>query len=629
MTEEPFQNYPLPDLFFKSRSHQSGWQYLLLGIKDKEPYLLVSGEYGAGKTLLCLRLLRGLSAKRDYFPHAFISTPNSTYFDILKKIGGALGVSPSLSCESSLQREILEVFEAQENPSPFFLVLDDVQDLDAETLHNLRLFANFSCNGKFPFRLLLFAHTSFLRRLKSPALRSLDQRIKRRFHLSSLQPEETKEYIYFRLLSSGARGRPFFDDAAIFRIHEVSAGVPRLINNLCDACLLIGAGEELSVIDERTVRRGEAYLGMTDLEMGHPASVVGQSTPSCMEPESRTSSVFDRQDLKDFQEKDPHGQESTQAGAAMDFTEMPGSDRPDHLEQVVPEWEHGEGRGVAFARNGFFRNRRGRLFFLVLLFVFVFVLGFFWQRSGVGLSSSGSALPDPVDDEIAFWHSQERDAATGRIQGEGEAAPATTSEKSIESVAGEGRALPDRSAARRGRAGGRNPDMEAPEPKREGDGGGGKLPRVESSPQIVRFEDKQYALVLSSCRRKDSAVTVLENRSVNGLEFALGIGQVSYGNGPPWWVVHNGTFPSREAAIAAAKALGDPEALIRRLPYFILEKRYATPDAARERCRTLRLQGLFPFLVEDGEGIGVCLGRYDTLEHAVAQMRTSRVVEDS
>jgi hypothetical protein len=171
--------------------------------------------------------------------------------------------------------------------------------------------------------------------------------------------------------------------------------------------------------------------------------------------------------------------------------------------------------------------------------------------------------------------------------------------------------------------------MEAPEPKREGDGGGGKLPRVESSPQIVRFEDKQYALVLSSCRRKDSAVTVLENRSVNGLEFALGIGQVSYGNGPPWWVVHNGTFPSREAAIAAAKALGDPEALIRRLPYFILEKRYATPDAARERCRTLRLQGLFPFLVEDGEGIGVCLGRYDTLEHAVAQMRTSRVVEDS
>lgn len=178
--------------------------------------------------------------------------------------------------ESALQREILEVFEQQESPQAFFLILDDAQDLDADTLHNLRVFANFTCNGVFPFRLILFAHTSFLQLLKSPGLCSLDQRIKRRFHLTSPQPAETREYIYFRLLNSGARGRPFFEENAIHRIHSRSKGVPRLINNLCDACLLIGAGEELGAIDEGIVDRAGADLGMSSDKGGDGAAVLPQ-----------------------------------------------------------------------------------------------------------------------------------------------------------------------------------------------------------------------------------------------------------------------------------------------------------------------------------------------------------------
>lgn len=82
MTEEPFQNYPLPDLFFKSRSHQAGWRYLLLGIKAREPYLLVTGEYGAGKTLLCLRLLKGWLKSRPPFrtPSSLRPTPAISIF---------------------------------------------------------------------------------------------------------------------------------------------------------------------------------------------------------------------------------------------------------------------------------------------------------------------------------------------------------------------------------------------------------------------------------------------------------------------------------------------------------------------------------------------------------------------
>ncbi len=125
--------------------------------------------------------------------------------------------------------------------------------MDILTLNKLRLFANFNIEGFFPIRLLFFSYLSFLDKLKSDIFQPLNQRIKRRYSLEPFNFQETREYIYFRLVRSGAHGVPLFTDDAIQGIFDHSKGIPRIINNICDGCLLLGASQGLTTIDKTIV----------------------------------------------------------------------------------------------------------------------------------------------------------------------------------------------------------------------------------------------------------------------------------------------------------------------------------------------------------------------------------------
>jgi hypothetical protein len=117
------------------------------------------------------------------------------------------------------------------------------------------LLASSNFNGHFPIRLIFFAHHNFSRLLEHKTLVALGQRIRRIYHLTGLNFEETREYIYFRLLYSGASGTPVFDDKAIQLIQQVSKGSPRLINNLCDNCLIIASSQKINLIDPGIVHK--------------------------------------------------------------------------------------------------------------------------------------------------------------------------------------------------------------------------------------------------------------------------------------------------------------------------------------------------------------------------------------
>ncbi|MGA2026522.1 MAG: ATP-binding protein, partial [Syntrophobacteraceae bacterium] len=84
MKMEAFSSQPLPNVFFNSRTHKEAWHYLAYGIDSKEPFLLLSGEYGMGKTTLCLRLIQALRGKK--LPFVFVSTPTNTYAALLRRI---------------------------------------------------------------------------------------------------------------------------------------------------------------------------------------------------------------------------------------------------------------------------------------------------------------------------------------------------------------------------------------------------------------------------------------------------------------------------------------------------------------------------------------------------------------
>ena len=252
MKIEAFGNIPLLKVFFKSKTHQSGWHYLLYGISSEESFLIVSGDYGMGKTTLCLGLIRLLKKKKN-LPFAYISTPNYGFGNIIAEIAAKLNLTPTGEEEAGTLGLIYQHFRDQKKPKGFYIIIDDAHDLDISSLEKLRSLANFNHNGFFPFRFIFFAHSSFLDKLKAPNLIPLDQRFKRRSHLDHFNLQEVKEYIFSRLYKSGAPGKPTFTEHAIQKIYNHSQGIPRLINNICDACLLFGASKRLLEINSAVV----------------------------------------------------------------------------------------------------------------------------------------------------------------------------------------------------------------------------------------------------------------------------------------------------------------------------------------------------------------------------------------
>lgn len=254
MQVEPFPAQPIPDAFFDSKTHREAWYYLMYGLKSKDPILLIVGDWGMGKTKICLKLMQYMREKKK-IPFVHISNSAYTYFDILLKISNLLKIDTNGSTIYHVQESVSKFFESTNNINEMYIIIDDVTEMDISTISKLKIFINPNMDGTTPVRMILFAHTSFIDSLKKFELQPLSQRIRRVYSLVPFSPSELKEYIYFSLYKSGAPGKPGFTEGAIERIYGYTRGVPRLINSLCDVCLSLGAMWNIQFIDEKIVNQ--------------------------------------------------------------------------------------------------------------------------------------------------------------------------------------------------------------------------------------------------------------------------------------------------------------------------------------------------------------------------------------
>jgi general secretion pathway protein A len=271
MQKEPFDSHPSPELFYKSTAHQNGWNYLIQGIKSNEPNLLMTGDYGAGKTLLYLKLMK-LFKKNTHLPSVCISTPAYNFIMVLEKIIKELNITAEgidSTDESRLQQAIHKYFEKKKDDKRkiIYVIIDDAQEFSYSFVNKIRLFASYNHSGFFPIRIILFAHPYFLKMLNYKKMIAFGQRIKRIYSLRALGFEETREYIYFRLIQSGASGSPVFDDEAIKFIQKSSRGNPRLINNICDNCLLVASNQKSNIVNQSMATQAIANGNLMGIDM--------------------------------------------------------------------------------------------------------------------------------------------------------------------------------------------------------------------------------------------------------------------------------------------------------------------------------------------------------------------------
>jgi general secretion pathway protein A len=146
------------------------------------------------------------------------------------------------------------------------LIIDEAQDLTPDLLEQVRLLSNLETDERKLLQIVLMGQPELRDRLKEHGLRQLRQRITVRYHLNALSREEIGQYVRHRLHVSGANGAPYFTTPALWRIFNYSKGIPRMVNAICDKCLLAGYVAQQDKIDFRMVGLARRELeGQVDL----------------------------------------------------------------------------------------------------------------------------------------------------------------------------------------------------------------------------------------------------------------------------------------------------------------------------------------------------------------------------
>jgi general secretion pathway protein A len=258
LAEKPFNATPDPRFLYISAGHRDALTQLRYGVQERKGFIVLTGRVGTGKTTLLNVLRQRLDAQTStaFVAHSTLSFDGILEY-VLEELGIAKGEQSRAQRLLALNRYLIERERAGQNT---VLILDEAQNLAPSTLEEIRLLSNFETPTAKLLQILLVGQPELKAKLELPELHQLRERIALRCHIAPLSLDETREYIRTRLRIAGARDLGIFTDAALERIREHSAGIPRRINILCDHCLLFGYADQERRIDAPLVDQAAEYV---------------------------------------------------------------------------------------------------------------------------------------------------------------------------------------------------------------------------------------------------------------------------------------------------------------------------------------------------------------------------------
>jgi general secretion pathway protein A len=258
LREAPFSPTPDPRFLFQSVRHREALAQLVYGVRERKGFIVLTGEIGTGKTTLLRTLLERLD---DRHPVAYVHNSALPWDGLFEYMLHDWGVKSNGASAAVRLVELNEFLIQQHRQGRVpVLVIDEAQNLSVESLENVRLLSNFETTHAKLLQILLVGQPELRDKLSAPELRQLKQRIGLRCHIGPLSPEETRQYIRHRLRVAGAADVGLFTDGAVQRITEYSRGIPRVINTVCDHCLISGYADSKRRIDQRIVDEAIEYL---------------------------------------------------------------------------------------------------------------------------------------------------------------------------------------------------------------------------------------------------------------------------------------------------------------------------------------------------------------------------------
>ncbi|MTV54340.1 ExeA family protein, partial [Pseudoduganella buxea] len=263
LKQSPFSIAPDPRYLFMSERHREALAHLLYGVGSGGGFVLLTGEIGAGKTTVCRCFIEQIPPDCRL---AYIFNPKLSVEELLLSVCDEFRVAlpaatdGALSVKGYVDAINRHLLESHAQGLHNVLVIDEAQNLSAAVLEQLRLLTNLETSERKLLQIILIGQPELRTMLARPELEQLAQRVIARYHLGSLTAAETAQYIGHRLAVAGATGPTPFGANVTRLVHQLTGGVPRRINLLCDRALLGAYVENRRAVTRRIVRRAAAEV---------------------------------------------------------------------------------------------------------------------------------------------------------------------------------------------------------------------------------------------------------------------------------------------------------------------------------------------------------------------------------
>lgn len=248
LDRRPFENSSDPQFYYPGESHQGAMLKLRYAIENRQGAALLCGASGCGKTLLVRQLQQQLRDQCRPIVHlVFPQMPTESLLAYLAdELAGSQGTANANFAVAPIEQSVRRIQTAlaqNANEGHRALIAIDEAHLidDTHTFEALRLLLNFEVNSQPVFTLLLVGQPGLLTQFER--MPAFEERLGVKSLLKPFSVDETAAYVNFRLQAAGTKQTIFVPDS-METLHELSHGLARQINRLCDLALLVGFAEE-------------------------------------------------------------------------------------------------------------------------------------------------------------------------------------------------------------------------------------------------------------------------------------------------------------------------------------------------------------------------------------------------
>ena len=283
LSARPFSLTPDLRFAYHSRSHTHALEQVTSALRRREGLIVVTGAIGTGKTMLCRSMLDSFESRTFL---SVILDPGLEVEDLLRRVLTDFGIISGIDAPaagpisevtrhqfvSTLQRFLASLIPLRAHA---VIMIDEAQRLNPRVLEEIRLLSNFETDEAKLLQIVLVGQPDLDEVLREPGMQQLNQRVARRCELQPLSEAEVGDYIERRLTVAaspaaldGQVGADItdasdvvrFSPAAVKAVADISGGIPRLVNTLCDRALEAGYERQIRVMDPDAVVEAAARL---------------------------------------------------------------------------------------------------------------------------------------------------------------------------------------------------------------------------------------------------------------------------------------------------------------------------------------------------------------------------------